>query len=271
MDPGRLRQPGFRARLGRRPAMLLAVMAAGGMLAVPAGAGPRESVPGQIAFYGDIGNVVNSAYRKNPLLVRPTTLLLTEDGSVALIHLKWRGWGTSVARATGIWSSSNCTPSCTTGKLTQIPARLTLSSPGLVGGAPGVSLLPGFPTAPGAGHRRSRVHPSAGNALRVCGGSSSMRRGQSLLYRPVANTEWTGRPLSVVQAKESLAIARIDFRLAGWQRYRSMGKSSRPHCLQSSGRAARHIPVATCGSTCLTARGCEWTPAEHHGREKNRP
>jgi len=29
---------------------------------------------------------------------------------------------------------SNCTPSCATGKLTQRPARLTLSSPGLVGG-----------------------------------------------------------------------------------------------------------------------------------------
>ena len=114
--------------------MLLAVMAAGVMLGVPAGAGPRESVPGQIAFYGDIGNVVNSAYRMNPLLVRPSTLLLAEDGSVALIHLKWRGWGTSVARATGIWSSSDCTPSCATGKLTQRPARLTLSSPGLVSG-----------------------------------------------------------------------------------------------------------------------------------------
>ena len=82
------------------------MMAAGGMLAVPAGAGPRDSVPGQIAFYGDIGNAVNSPFRENPLLVRPSTLLLTEDGSVALIHLRWSGWDKIVARATGNWSAS---------------------------------------------------------------------------------------------------------------------------------------------------------------------
>lgn len=53
--------------------MLLAVMAAGGMFALSAGAGARESVSGQISFYGDIGNVVNRAYGRNPLLVRPST------------------------------------------------------------------------------------------------------------------------------------------------------------------------------------------------------
>lgn len=130
----RLRQPGIRARHGGRAAVLLAVIASGGMCAAPAEAGARHSVSHRISFYGDIGNVVNGAYRKNPLLVRPSTLLLTEDGSVALIHLRWSGWGTSVARATGVWSSSNCTPSCATGKLTQRPARLTLSRPGLVCG-----------------------------------------------------------------------------------------------------------------------------------------
>ncbi len=98
------------------------------------GDAPARSVSpgtGRIAFYGDIGSIINN---QNPLLVRPSTLLLAEDGSVALIHLRWSGWGTSVARATGVWSASNCTPSCANGKRTTSPARLTLSSPGLGGG-----------------------------------------------------------------------------------------------------------------------------------------
>ncbi len=107
------------------------VAAAVGILAAPAGAGPPHSAADQIAFYGDIGNVIS---RQNPLLVSPSTLLLAEDGSVALVDLRWSGWGTSGARATGVWSASNCTPSCATGKRTTSPAQLTLSSPGLVVG-----------------------------------------------------------------------------------------------------------------------------------------
>lgn len=170
MGTGGLRRPVLRARLRRRLAMLMAVIAAGGMFEARAGAGSQKSVAAQISFYGDIGNVVNSANRKNPLLVRPSTLLLTEDGSVVLIHLKWRGWGTSVARATGTWSSSNCTPSCATGKLTRTPARLILSSPGFV-----------------AGHRVYRCfrvfppHPRRDIADRAC----IRRRGTHYVYTAV--------------------------------------------------------------------------------------
>jgi len=108
------------------------MLVSGAMVATPAVARSASLGTGRISFYGDIGNLINSPYRKNPLLVRPSTLLLTEDGSVALVDLRWSGWGTSVAHATGIWSASNCTPSCATGKVTKRPARLTLSSPGLV-------------------------------------------------------------------------------------------------------------------------------------------
>jgi hypothetical protein len=111
----------------RWAARLLVVAASVGMAATPAvaaGAGP-------IAFYSDIGNVIGS---QNPLVVRPSMLLLAEDGSVVLDHLRWSGWGTSVARATGVWSASSCTPSCATGKRTTSPARLTLWSQGFVGG-----------------------------------------------------------------------------------------------------------------------------------------
>ncbi len=96
------------------------------ILALDATASSR-AVP--IGFYGDVGNILS---HRSPLLDRPTMLLLTEDGSLALVHLRWIGWGTTLARATGVWSASDCTPSCATGKRTSGPARLTLSGPGPV-------------------------------------------------------------------------------------------------------------------------------------------
>jgi len=118
---------------GRLAALLLVVATSGGMVATPVLAGSVSPTTGRISFYGDIGGVIGIG-NQSPLVVRPSTLLLAEDGSVALVHLRWSGWGTSVARATGVWSASDCTPSCATGKLTTSPARLTLSSPGDVVG-----------------------------------------------------------------------------------------------------------------------------------------
>ena len=96
--------------------------------------GASESVPpgsGPLSFYGDIGNGIGN---QSSTLVRPSRLLLTEDGSVALLHLQWSDWGKGIARATGVWSASSCTPNCAAGKPTTSPARLTLWSPGLVSG-----------------------------------------------------------------------------------------------------------------------------------------
>ena len=113
-------------------ALVLTAAAFSGSIVLSAQAGDRAGVNrAELSFYGDIGNVVSA---RNPLLVRPSTLLLTQDGSVALIHLRWVGWDTNVARARGTWSASDCTPSCATGKRTALPARLTLSSPGVVEG-----------------------------------------------------------------------------------------------------------------------------------------
>lgn len=110
---------------------LLVALAASGIVTRFALAGSTGPGTDRISFYGDILDIINN---QNSLLVRPSTLLLAEDGSVALVHLRWRGWGTNIARATGVWSASGCTPSCATGKLTKGPARLMLSSPGLVRG-----------------------------------------------------------------------------------------------------------------------------------------
>ncbi len=100
--------------------------------AMPAGARLRHSSSGRISFYSDLGNVINSPYRRNPLVTRPSTLLLAEDGSIALINLQWSGWGSSIARATGVRSASDCVPNCAAGKRATSRARLTLSHPGVV-------------------------------------------------------------------------------------------------------------------------------------------
>jgi hypothetical protein len=129
--------PGLRAhvrgllRLRHWAGSILSMAVSTSMIAMPAVAGQRLTGSDQIGFYSDIGNAVSP---QNPLVVRPSTLLLAEDGSVALIHLRWTGWGTSRALATGVWSASNCNPSCATGARTTRPARLTLSRPGFVGG-----------------------------------------------------------------------------------------------------------------------------------------
>ena len=130
-EPGFSRRFGHRGRWGilaRFGALLLVSMIAGGAFAASAGAFASPPNAGSISFFGDFGNMAN----KSSLVVRPAALYLTEDGSVALIHLQWSGWGTSVAHATGIWSASNGMPSQATGKQITTPARLTLSSPSLI-------------------------------------------------------------------------------------------------------------------------------------------
>jgi hypothetical protein len=112
--------------------MLLVLVAAVVVFAGGAGASEKYSTSSQIYFYGDLGNAINSSYTKNPLLVRPSLIDMFEDGSWVLTKLRWSGWGSSVASARGISSSSNCTPNCATGKRTNVSAQLTLSSPGLV-------------------------------------------------------------------------------------------------------------------------------------------
>jgi hypothetical protein len=97
-----------------------------------AGAGQAGRQAGQISFYSDVNQPINVPSIKNPLVMRPAGLYLFEDGSWLLKNLQWSGWGASVARASGISSSSDCKPNCATGTRTDTPAQFTVSSPGRV-------------------------------------------------------------------------------------------------------------------------------------------
>lgn len=66
----------------------------------------------------------------NPLVARPSGFPLFQDGQWILEKLHWTGWGSSVARGTGLSSSSNDIPNAAEGKRILTPAEVVLSKPG---------------------------------------------------------------------------------------------------------------------------------------------
>jgi hypothetical protein len=86
----------------------------------------RAKTSGPVYFFSDNGLPINS---HNPLVVRPSGFLLFLDGSWVLQDLHWTGWGSSVARATGISNASNDIPDVAGGKRIKTWADMTLSSP----------------------------------------------------------------------------------------------------------------------------------------------
>jgi hypothetical protein len=112
---------------------LILTVAAALALALPVVA---FGAPGQpISFWQSVAATV-----KGPGLptlqpvVKPSVIALFADGSWAVDHLRWTGWGSSVARATGISSASNGIPNQAQGKRIERPAQMVLSSPGRFAG-----------------------------------------------------------------------------------------------------------------------------------------
>jgi len=93
------------------------------------GISATASGSGQISFYAGVSSPVGDPSTPNVPVVRPALLYLTYDGAVVAKSLRWSSWGGTVAHATGVYSASNCNPSCATGQRTNDPARVTLSSP----------------------------------------------------------------------------------------------------------------------------------------------
>jgi hypothetical protein len=85
------------------------------------------SATGAVYFFADFLNAVKSTSVR---VVEPSALALFADGSWVLEGLKWTGWGSSVAHATGTSSASDGIPNQAQGKRLLTPAEATLSSPG---------------------------------------------------------------------------------------------------------------------------------------------
>jgi hypothetical protein len=89
--------------------------------------GAQAALPQPIYFFTDTAQPIN---KENPLVIRPKGFLLFQDGQWNLEGLRWTGWGSSVARATGVSSSSNDIPNAAEGKRIKTWVHVTLSNPG---------------------------------------------------------------------------------------------------------------------------------------------
>jgi hypothetical protein len=90
------------------------------------------AVPQPIYFWSDVAATISAPGQPPgaPELVRPSAIGLFADGSWDVDHLRWTGWGSSVAHANGISSKSNGIPNMAQGKRIKKPAQVTLSNPG---------------------------------------------------------------------------------------------------------------------------------------------
>jgi hypothetical protein len=103
------------------------------VLGLAAPAAHAAPLPQPIYFWASTANFVsapNGTISSNPQVIQPASILMFADGSWDLESLSWTGWGTSVARATGISSASNGIPDQATGTRIKSPVTVTLSQPG---------------------------------------------------------------------------------------------------------------------------------------------
>ena len=127
-------------------AALVAVVAACVSTALSGKAGPdsasatldRSAGQGSIYFFARPSSAValvgQHLSTPNPLVSHPAGFPLFEDGQWVLEKLNWSGWGSPVARASGLSSSSNDDPSAAQGKRIITWAKVRLSQPGVFRG-----------------------------------------------------------------------------------------------------------------------------------------
>jgi hypothetical protein len=142
---------------------LVVALAIGLFVATGAGAGPTvRQAGGQIYFYPDVTSEINSQSRP---VVRPSVVFLRYDGSIVVKGLHWGSWGGSVALATGVYSASNCNPSCVTGEWTNRAAKVSVSHPEVVLGHEVYGCfqltVPNYPIV-GGGRRSCIKHTNGG-------------------------------------------------------------------------------------------------------------
>ena len=64
------------------------------------------------------------------LEIRPPTLTMAADGNDTITGLRWNGWGSSTARASGINHVNNCLPDCASGHITKMRVTVRLFTRG---------------------------------------------------------------------------------------------------------------------------------------------
>ncbi|MEU2430455.1 hypothetical protein ABZ611_13255 [Streptomyces sp. NPDC007861] len=107
-------------------AMSLAVAAV--PASVSASASVPASAPPSAAAQPRAGVVVIDCFSKPQ--VRPEKYLIAcGDGNSGLTELKWRDWGRSVARGSGLNVVNDCKPNCAAGKFHSYPVEVAFERP----------------------------------------------------------------------------------------------------------------------------------------------
>ncbi len=86
----------------------------------------RAGSPRSVYFFSNNAQPINS---HNRLVMRPKGFVLFLDGQWVLQNLRWTGWGSAVARATGVSNSSTANPDAARGRRIKTWAEMTLSHP----------------------------------------------------------------------------------------------------------------------------------------------
>jgi hypothetical protein len=110
---------------------VVAVMSIGGRLGGEQVSVAQAAIPQPIYFWGSVAAEISAPGQSlQREVIRPSLIFLFADGSWDIEQLHWTGWGSSVAHAKGISSSSNGIPNLAQGKRIKTPGQVTLSSPG---------------------------------------------------------------------------------------------------------------------------------------------
>jgi hypothetical protein len=177
----------------RRWLLLAFLCGLGGLLgAVRDGAWPAAAAAKstQVLFFSNNALPIGP---KNPLVSRPSGFALFLDGKWGLEHLRWSGWGTAVARATGTSTSSNDNPGAASGSRINTWADMTLSDPVRWRGHQVYSCFKVL-VPPPAGDLSGCVlpHPPVGNGWMLSGGDDQVEflsPGQNIWCTIVPNVE----------------------------------------------------------------------------------
>jgi hypothetical protein len=97
---------------------------------------PSRAGDGPLYFWANLASPVKSSVPgfKNPPVIKPSSLLIFEDGSWLIEGLHWTGWGSPVAVAHGKSNADTDKPNVAEGKRIITPAKVVLYDPGVFRG-----------------------------------------------------------------------------------------------------------------------------------------
>jgi hypothetical protein len=105
--------------------MVIAILSTGGVLAVRALNATAVGASSPVHAVACTTPAVGCG--SGGMRSQPVEITVSADGSGSVNDLRWSGWGTATATATGVMEVNNCNPNCAQGTYTPYRATVTLS------------------------------------------------------------------------------------------------------------------------------------------------